>query len=80
MQNRKPFLVRNTLGMNYATTKRAAGILAEQMKRFNKYFNEVNATMGFEGLSLDNKDKDLLKKWFTGEITEEEYNKRSIQK
>ncbi|QNP18341.1 hypothetical protein H9S87_18690 (plasmid) [Bacillus pumilus] len=50
------------------------------MKRFNKYFNEVNATMGFEGLSLDNRDKDLLKKWFTGEITEEEYNKRSIQK
>ncbi|AMM99623.1 hypothetical protein UP12_19665 (plasmid) [Bacillus pumilus] len=80
MQKRKLSLVRNSLGINYATTKSAAYILADQMKRFNKYFNEVNATMGFEGLSLDNRDKDLLKKWFTGEITEEEYNKRSIQK
>ncbi|MEK8217220.1 hypothetical protein [Paenibacillus sp. FSL L8-0463] len=46
---------------------------------FEKQFKEVNASMGYEEAQLNEKEKDLLYRRLSGEISDQEYNEAMME-
>ncbi len=53
----------------------AQGVLVETKPnpQFERFFQKMNASWGYENASLSSSEKELLKRFADGEITHEEY-------
>lgn len=49
-------------------------------ERFEENMRHVRGTQELEGIYLTDADEELLWQWASGKITEEEYNKKAIEK